>query len=158
MDEAIARYGARLYGLCLKLCANPYDAQDLYQDTWLKAYRARHRFDPARDYGVWLTRICVNTHRDHLRRGRLYRLLHVTRGDPEPLLMAAPAPESAESSEVREAVDALPEPLRRVVLLYYYHDCDIAHTAQALGIPPGTVKSRLSKARALLKGRLMEDG
>lgn len=158
MDKAIARYGARLYGLCLKLCANPYDAQDLYQDTWLKAYRARQRYDPARDYGVWLTRICVNTHRDHLRRDRLYRLLHITRGDPEALLQGAAAPERDDWSEVREAVDALPESLRQAVLLYYYHDCDIAQTAQTLGIPPGTVKSRLSKARALLKGRLMEDG
>ena len=71
IDPYIQQYGRRLYGLCVKLCADGGDAQDLYQDTWLKAYQHWDRYDPTRDFGAWITRICVNTYRDRLRRRRL---------------------------------------------------------------------------------------
>ena len=63
IDQYIRQYGKRLYGLCLTLCADPFEAEDLYQETWLKALKNLSRYDPSREFEPWLTRICVNTYR-----------------------------------------------------------------------------------------------
>ena len=68
IDPYIERYGERLYGLCRALCASRADADDLYQETWLKVIRYYDRYDPSREFEPWLTRICVNTYRSTLRR------------------------------------------------------------------------------------------
>ena len=68
MDRYIQAHGRRLFGLCLTLCAHRQDAEDLYQDTWLKALAAFDQYDPSRPFEPWLTRICVNTYRNTLRR------------------------------------------------------------------------------------------
>ena len=68
MDQYIKRYGKRLYGLCMTLCADRHEADDLYQDTWVKVIRSIEQFDQSKDFEPWLTRLCVNTYRDKLRR------------------------------------------------------------------------------------------
>lgn len=158
LDEQIERYGARLYALCLRLCRNRFDADDLYQDTWYKAMRAYRKYDPARPFDTWLTTICVNTYRDQYRRRKLAEVLGFGRDEQPDFWENVAAPPDDPYPEVREAVDALPESLRLVVMLYYFEDCDIAQTAQLLGVPEGTVKSRLARARAKLKGVLDDDG
>ncbi len=152
LDPYIQQYGRRLYGLCRTLCANPFDADDLYQETWLKAFRHFHRYDPTRPFEPWLTQICVNTYRNVLRRAARSPILPFrTTQEQEEVLQSVPAPEAADYSDLHRAVDALPEKLRLTVILFYFRDMDIASTAAVLHIPPGTVKSRLSKARTKLK-------
>ena len=152
IDSYIRQYGKRLYGLCLHLCADRADADDLYQDTWLRVLQNIDRYDKGRDFEPWLTTICVNTYRNALRRLARSPLLHFQSGEEkDAFLHAVPAPEKADYSELHAAVDALPEKLRLAVILFYFEDMDIAATAQALNIPEGTVKSRLSKARNRLK-------
>lgn len=151
-DQYIRQYGKRLYGLCLSLCADPHDADDLYQETWLRAYRSFSRYDPARPFEPWLTAICVNTYRNVLRRlARSPFLSFRTNEEKDAVFEAVPAPEKPDYGPLYEAVDALPERYRLAVILYYFEDMDIAASAQVMGIPEGTVKSRLSKARKLLK-------
>ena len=67
------------------------------------------------------------------------------------MLCAVPAAENPDYSSLYEAIERLPEKYRIVVILFYFEDMDVAATADAMGIPEGTVKSRLSKARKLLK-------
>lgn len=101
---------------------------------------------------VWLTKICVNTYRNTLRRIARSPLLNFqTNEEKDALLQSVPAPENPDYGPLYEAVDGLPEKLRLAVILFYFEEMDIAATAQVLGIPEGTVKSRLSKARKLLK-------
>ncbi len=152
IDQYIRQYGKRLYGLCLSLCANTFEADDLYQDTWLQVLKHISQYDPRREFEPWLTKICVNTYRNALRRlGRSPLLNFQTNEEKDALLCAVPAPENPDYSELYEAIDKLPEKLRLAVILYYFQDMDTAATAGALGIPEGTVKSRLSKARKRLK-------
>jgi RNA polymerase sigma-70 factor (ECF subfamily) len=73
-------------------------------------------------------------------------------------MAAVPTPEVPENLDVRDAVNALPEKFRLAVILYYFNGLDIAKASEILGIPPGTVKYRLHRARELLKGRLGDDG
>ena len=146
IDQYIRRHGRRLYGLCRSLCPHPFDADDLYQETWLRVVRHISQYDPAREFEPWLTQICVNTYRSTLRR--------LTRS---PLLDSVPAPEEKDYSPLYEAVGKLPEKLRLAVVLFYFQGEDLASTARLLKIPVGTVKSRLNKARKLLKEALSDD-
>lgn len=152
IDQYIRKYGKRLYGLCLTLCANPFDADDLYQDTWLQVIRNISRYDESREFEPWLTKICVNTYRNTLRRIARSPLLNFkTNEEKDSALEAVPAPEKEDYTPVHEAVDRLPEKLRLAVILYYFEEMDIAAVAGVLGVPEGTIKSRLNKARKLLK-------
>lgn len=158
IDRYIQQYGRRLYGLCRCLCSNPCDADDLYQETWLRVVKHIGQYDPGREFEPWLTRICVNTYRSTLRRLAKSPLLDFTDGDEKDrLLDSVPAPEEADYSALYEAVDRLPEKLRLAVVLFYFRGEDLASTAQILRIPVGTVKSRLSKARKLLKEVLADE-
>lgn len=152
IDQYIRQYGKRLYGLCLSLCANSFDADDLYQETWLRVVKSISQYDPTKEFEPWLTKICVNTYRNVLRRlARSPFLDFRTNEEKDAQINAVPDAEKADYSPLYEAIDRLPEKYRIAVILFYFQDMDITATAQVMGIPEGTVKSRLSKARKLLK-------
>lgn len=158
VDEYIRQYGKRLYGLCLTLCADPFEADDLYQDTWLRVIKSLPRYDPNRAFEPWLTKICVNTYRSALRRVAKSPLPDFrTTEEKDALLCAVPAPENPDYSALYEAIARLPEKLRVTLILFYFQDMDAADTARALGVPEGTVKSRLHKARKRLKEALGDE-
>ena len=158
MDQYIRKYGKRLYGLCMTLCADKHEADDLYQDTWVKVIRSFDSFDTTKDFEPWLTRLCVNTYRDKLRRLSRSPFLNFASNETQEAVFAtAPAPERKDYSDLYAAIDQLPEKLRLAIILFYFEDMDISKTAQTLGIPPGTVKSRLNKARKLLKEVLTDE-
>lgn len=152
MDQYIRKYGKRLYGLCMTLCADKHEADDLYQDTWVKVLKRFDTYDPSRDFEPWLTRLCVNTYRDRLRRLSRSPFLNFSSNETkEAFLLTATAPEKEDYSDLYAAIDQLPEKLRLTIILFYFEDMDIEKTALTLGIPTGTVKSRLHKARIQLK-------
>lgn len=158
IDQYIQQYGRRLYGLCRSLCTNPFDADDLYQETWLKVVKHISKYDPDREFEPWLTRICVNTYRSILRRLVRSPLLDFSNiEDKDRLLDSIPAPEEKDYSALYEAVNKLPEKLRLAVILFYFQGEDLASAAQILNIPVGTAKSRLNKARKLLKEVLADE-
>ena len=110
------------------------------------------QYDPSREFEPWLTKICVNTYRNTLRRIARSPLLNFrTNEEKDALLQSVPAPENPDYSPLYEAINGLPEKLRLAVIMFYFKEMDIAATAQVLGVPEGTVKSRLNKARKLLK-------
>lgn len=159
IDSYIAQYGRRLYGLCMSLCANPVEADDLYQETWLRVLRKIHQYDSNHPFEAWLTQICVNLYRDSLRRKKcnpFYDLFSSTE-EKDNQLAAVAGEELPDYSTLYEAVKQLPDKLRITVILHYFQELDVNQTAHVLKIPPGTVKSRLSKARKLLKEVLKDD-
>ena len=159
IDQYIRQYGKRLYGLCLTLCANSFDADDLYQDTWLRAVKNISQYDESREFEPWLTRICVNTYRNRLRRITKSPIFDsfASAEEKTAVMENIAAPESKDYSQLHEAVDRLPEKLRVTVILFYFRDMDIVQTAHILNIPTGTVKSRLNKARKLLREVLTDE-
>jgi RNA polymerase sigma-70 factor (ECF subfamily) len=160
LDAYINAHGGRLFGLCRKLCATREDAEDLYQETWIKAYRFFGRYNPEQPFEGWLTALCVNTYRDLTRRQK-WKALFIpfrTNEEKDALLQGVPAEETADFSDVKAAVDGLPDKYRLAVVLHYWQGCDVKKTAAMLSIPEGTVKYRLHRARELLAGRLKQDG
>lgn len=158
IDKYIQQYGRRLYGLCRSLCPSPFDADDLYQETWLRVVKHIEKYDSSREFEPWLTKICVNTYRSALRRLARSPMLDFSSGEEkERLLQSLPAPEEKDYSPLYEAVGRLPDKLRLAVVLFYFQGQDLASTAEILSIPVGTVKSRLNKARKLLKEVLADE-
>ncbi len=156
LEEKITRYGQRLYGLCIKLCGGKSDADDLYQETWLKVYCKLEKYDDSQPFEHWLTAICVNCYRDSLRRRRFERLIIDFPSNPEKdsVINAIPAEDSTENTELWEAVRRLPEKYRTVIILHYFRGYDVKELSAILQTPEGTVKYRLYRARELLKGEL----
>ena len=140
-------YGGMLAGLCTAMLGDPDLAQDITQETFVRAYRGFYRFD-GKSEKTWLTRIAMNLCRDHWK-SRWFR--NVDRRVTPDMLPEAATPEDEESGQVLEAVRALPVKLREVVLLKYFQDMDTDEMARALRISRATVYRRLEKAHGMLR-------
>jgi RNA polymerase sigma-70 factor (ECF subfamily) len=161
--EALACVDA-LYRTALRLTRVPQDAEDLVQETYLKAFRAAHQFRPGTNLKAWLFTILHNTARNRLRD----RAREAVTYDSEVVGRAAEVssdPAGGDSPEARllartldpelqAAIDALPEAFRQAIWLRDVEELSYAEIAQVLGIPPGTVMSRISRGRRLLFERL----
>jgi RNA polymerase sigma-70 factor (ECF subfamily) len=123
------------------------DVDDLHQETWLRVARAAARFDPRRRFSTWLFQIAVNLCRDWHRRAP------PEPHDPDTLEGVAPDAHarSGAALDAERLLATLPEPHRAAVLLRYYHDLPEEEVAAILGVPRGTVKSRLHTAMTSLK-------
>lgn len=155
------RHHVALFRTALGMTGHVASAEDLLQDAFIRAYRHIGRVQLAGGASLrpWLHRIVVNLARD-----RAARRAMATTGDRdlERIDAGSISPErSMERREVNrivaEAVDRLPFDQRLVVVLFYTQDMDVAEIAATLGIPPGTVKSRLYYGRARLRAALAED-
>lgn len=148
-------HAARLYRAAALLTTEA-EASDLVQETFLIAARRRATFDGTSAPYTWLYGILRNLVRDGrkktARRARLTLVERRPARDPERLLAA-----ERDRARVRDAVRGLPDAHREVVALYYLEELPLAEVADRLGLPAGTVKSRLFKARASLR-RALEGG
>lgn len=131
------------------------DAEDLAQETFVRAYRARLSYRPTAPPGAWLHRIAVNTAISHLRRRRLTRLLPLR-------LYQTPEEHDYSRSEARSIVEPmlhqLSPKLRAAVVLHYVHGYTREEISVILGIPSGTVASRLNKAMIVMRRKLAQSG
>lgn len=127
------------------------EVEDLVQECFARAYRARHRYRPDAPPGAWLHRIAVNTAISHLRRRRLDQVLPLDTEVPvsDPDLRQAEARATLET-----AMADLSPKVRAAVLLKHFEDRSRDEIAAALGIPSGTVASRVAKGMALMRARL----
>lgn len=164
-DEALAAdplaYLNSLYGLALKLTRNPAAAEDLVQDTYLKAVRFAPKFREGTNLKGWLFTILHNTFRND-RRGASRQPVDVDSDIVDSLPIEAPEddPErrllrSTLDGELQEALDALPEAYREAVWLRDVEECSYQEIAGILAIPAGTVMSRIARGRKLLYQHLV---
>jgi len=160
-EEIVQRYQQIAFRTAYVITASAADAEDAAQEGFVKAYRALDRFRPGAEWRPWLLRIVANEARNRARSaGRRQRLeLRLSEGfRPGD---AAPSPEAVAvaSDERRRLVgmlNALPDEDRMVIVTRYLLELSGEETAAALGIPVGTVKSRLSRALTRLRARVEE--
>lgn len=153
-----------LYRVARSITRNPTDAEDLVQDTMLRAYRAIERFD-GRHPRAWLLTIMRNAQINRVRRKRpellrnpdavMERLADEHGEDlgPEALVV-----ESEYDAAIERAVDALPEKFRSVIELVDIQGLSYQEASDALGVPTGTIMSRLHRARARIRKHLEASG
>jgi RNA polymerase sigma-70 factor, ECF subfamily len=167
--EALALVDS-LYRTALRLTRNPADAEDLVQDTYLKAFRAADRFEPGTNLRAWLFTILHNTARNRTRdRARDAVMVDGDAAEQAAELAGGPArdaaPEGRETPESRlvrdtlapdlqAAVDALPDVFRQAVWLRDVEEFSYAEISAMLSIPIGTVMSRISRGRRMLYDQL----
>jgi len=158
----VDRYQDRIYSVALHYVSNPEDAIDIAQEAFIKAYSKLRTFDSASAFYTWLYRIAVNTAIDFLRK-RKSRVAESL--DDEKFTDVGFEPESKDPSvdplgvasrheqarALRKAIAALSEKLRTVVVLHDVEGLSQEEVAEILKVPVGTVKSRVSRARAELR-------
>lgn len=151
LERWVEEYQPVVYRAAILILRDEAAAEDVAQETFLRAYRAADRLGPGAAIRPWLYRIATNLALNQLRkRRREDRALQRAAG--EPAAVDDLSERRADRSAVFEALDRLPDRLRVPVVLRYYVDLSEADIARTLGIRPGTVKSRLHEARRTLAG------
>ncbi len=143
----VERHHSPLLGFLYRLTGGDRPlAEDLTQETFLRALRSIQQYQTSRPFKPWLYAIAVNVARDHFKRAETRRAVTLT--DDE--LLALPDPIDLEETievdgpRLASAISALPVQQREAIILRYYQDLSLAEMASVLSIPIGTVKSRLS--------------
>lgn len=165
-DALFRAYEKRVYNLAYRLCGNYDEANDISVDALLRVYQAIRLFRGDANFSTWLFRIVTNVFLD--RRKRMKNKQHlsleeyieleensVTRQVEDP----APTPgEAAEATErqdrMQQAIASLPDYQRAMIVLYHTEGLSYEEIAQVMSMPIGTVKSRLNRARLVLREKL----
>ena len=156
VEQLLRRHYDRIYAVCRRITGNDADAADAAQESMIAIVRAIGRFDGRASFGTWAYRIATNASLDELRRRRRRPVT----GLPAPDDVAPDPTGEARLDAVteRDALDAalarLPEEFRVAVVLRDVGDLDYAEIAEVLDVPAGTVRSRISRGRAILVERL----
>ncbi len=153
VDALFRREWPRAYRAAYLVVHDASAAEDIAQEAFLAAIRALDRFDRRRPFGPWLHRIAVNRAIDHARSRALRREVDAAAAEPE-----APPPDAPLSAELIAALAELTPESRAIVALRYLLDLTPGEIAAALGLPRGTVNSRMRRALDRLAELLPEEG
>lgn len=159
--EALFRHFEReVYRWILRIVREPEAAEDALVEAFWRAFRGRARFDPARSFGAWMRRIATHCAIDQLAAARRRNWQQIDLAGQVPLstdAVGGPA-DPVLAGHIRRAFAALPPKLRVVATLALVEEVSHAEIADALGVPIGTVKSRLFRATRDLRERLTRVG
>ena len=165
----VERWETPIQRLCARMTGDLHRAEDLAQEAFARVFAKRHAYEPSGKFSTWLWRIALNLCHDDIRRRQRrpeWSLEETADGEGEvshaaELIGEAPSPAEAvaalEQAEiVRRALLQLPEIYRTVIVLRHYEGLKFGEIAEVLGIPDGTVKSRMSEGLSRLAGLLQE--
>jgi RNA polymerase sigma factor (sigma-70 family) len=157
-DEVVRTHSARVYRLAYRLTGNPYDAEDLTQDVFVRVFRSLHTFQPGTFEG-WLHRITTNLFLDSARRKQKIRFDGLVDGSEERLPSSWPTPSEALADagldhDVAAALAALAPEFRAAVVLCDIEGLTYEEIAVVLDTKLGTVRSRIHRGRAQLRAAL----
>ncbi|MDP6443618.1 MAG: RNA polymerase sigma factor [Pirellulaceae bacterium] len=146
MQDLVARYRGRIYGLCYRMLGQQQDAEDATQETFVRVLKSLHQWDPNRDFEPWLLAIAGNRCRTAIS-NRQRRPTHQAIGEPlvdrTPDLLAA----NQLAEEVQLGLEQLRPEYREAFVLFHEHELSYAEIATSLECPLGTVKTWVHRAR-----------
>lgn len=156
-NQIMRSHEDRVFSVCFRIMGNREQALDAVQETFLTAFRKADQFKGKSALGTWIYRIAVNTCYDQLRKQKRRRADPI----PDHLDPADPSAEDAMDSaalrpELQRAVESLPDEFRTAVVLADIEGLGLNQVADILGVPVGTVKSRVFRGRRLLADALRE--
>ena len=162
--EIVVRYQRPVYGLVARMVRDPSRAEELAQDAFVKAFRALHTYDQKRKFSAWMLTIAHHVAIDELRKGRLMtESIDDTGPEDSPqrefadrtgATPAALAERAELATAIQTAIGRLRPEYREVVVLRYERDLDYEEIAEVTGLPMGTIKSSLHRARKELAEHL----
>jgi RNA polymerase sigma-70 factor, ECF subfamily len=151
-ETLMRRYNQRLFRAARAVLRDDSEAEDVVQDAWVRAYTHLRQFAGRASFGTWVTRIAIH---EAIARGRRRRQLVPL--DDDPATSRTPDDEVGAREMIaamEAAIDALPVAYRTVFVLRDLEGLSIAETASCLDVPEATVKTRLHRARAIMRSRL----
>lgn len=166
VERCIDEFGTDIYRFCLKLCVDKADAEDLYQQTFLKALETEWTLDWEKNPKALFFSLAHNLWKSDRRKQARRSAIAPCSNFDEETESVLHSTENIEEGylqkdliiEVRRIIQTLPEKFQVPLILFYLSDCPIEQIAAIIKKPPGTVKSRLFKGRNLIKKRLEDAG
>jgi RNA polymerase sigma-70 factor (ECF subfamily) len=151
-EGIVRRWQRPLISLAYRFCGDRSRAEEMAQEAFLRAYRSLGTWRHEAEFSTWLFAVATHMYCSAIRRIplRAVPLDGVEAADDR----SSEGADAYRDRLVRHAVRTLPDRYRAAVVLYYFHDMDVAAAARSLGLPEGTVKARLSRGRTLLKRKL----
>jgi len=161
LDTLLRRHYGRMHAVCRRIAGSTRDADDATQEAMIRVVRALDQFDGRSTFGTWAYRIATNAALDELRRRSRRPALHVAHDvdddvvhEPVDGLAHRIVEAVGDRMAISEALADLPEDFRIAVVMRDVGDLDYAEIAAELGVPIGTVKSRIARGRRMLLDRL----
>jgi RNA polymerase sigma-70 factor (ECF subfamily) len=156
-EALVRRWQGPLVNLAYRFCRDRGRAEEMAQEAFLRAYRSLDQWRREAAFSTWLFALATNLYCSELRRIpiRTVPLDDVTEPRDPRAVDRGLAVEDRDRV-VRRAVFALPAKYRQTLILFYFHDMDLASTARSLALPEGTVKARLSRGREMLRRKLSQ--
>lgn len=150
-EALIETYKDNLFAIAYHICGSPEDADDVVQEVFIRYHTTDKQFCDERHIRAWLIRVTINRAKNMV--ASFWRKRSVPLEDYMETLRF----ETPEDGELFEQVMRLPEKYRMVIHLFYYEDYSVREIAEILGLSEGNVKTRLTRARKLLKKALKEE-
>ena len=152
--ELVTRYQTGVFNVCYRILHNRVDAEDLAQETFMRAYDRLHTFDIEREFGPWIRRVAANLCLNHLQSRKVTVELDDERDADKSQGLEKQVEVKERGEQIRSAIASLPAHYRVVVELRHYQDMPYAEIASELKIPLSDVKSHLFRARKILAEKL----
>jgi RNA polymerase sigma-70 factor (ECF subfamily) len=159
LDRLLRLHYDRVHAVCRRIVGTAHDADDAAQEAMIRIVKGLRSFDGRSSFGTWAYRIASNTALDELRKRRRRPMLHVVGDDGEApdvvdRLAERRVDSVADRLSIDDAIASLPDDFRAAVVLRDVADLDYSEIADVLGVPIGTVKSRIARGRSLLADHL----
>ena len=157
IEDLMRQYGNAVLRTAYAYVKDRDAAEDLFQEVFIKAYYNMDKFRGDCSIKSWLIRITINVCKDYLKSAYQQKVVPMMEFEEDAIVSDNDFEEveTADRNEmIRRTVETLPDTYREVVVSVYFNEMSVAETAAALGIAEGTVKSRLSRARDMLKNKL----
>ena len=153
-ESIVCRWQSPLVNMAWRYCRDRGRAEEMAQEAFLRAWRGLAQWRQESSFSTWLFALAANVFRSELKRFPTVNLPLEAAPEPSgPAHQHHALQEKSSNDEVRRAVLALPHRYREPVVLFYFHEMDLAAAARTMGLPEGTMKARLSRARELLRRR-----
>ena len=152
--ELVTRYQTGVFNVCYRMLHERGAAEDLTQETFMRAYDRLHTFDLEREFGPWIRRVAANLCLNHLEAQKVTAPLDEERDADESARPERQVEVKERSAQVRNALASLPPHYRAVVELRHYQELSYDEIAAELNIPLSDVKSHLFRARKILAEQL----
>jgi RNA polymerase sigma-70 factor (ECF subfamily) len=153
-EGIVRRWQGPLVNMAWRYCRDRGRAEELAQEAFIKAWRGLASWRREGNFSTWLFGLAANAFRSELKRFPTVTVPMEEIAEPSrPAAQHANLEEQMSAETVRRAVLALPVRYREPVVLYYLHEMDLGAAARTMGVPEGTMKARLSRARELLRRR-----
>lgn len=151
----VDRYKIRLFNVIYRMLQNREEAEDILQETFLRVFREKESYDPTFAFSTWIYTIALNLCRNELKRKKRFKFFGIDLiKDDRRYAVETEVKTNCLSSTLEKAIAALPVKYRTVFLLREMNQLSYEEMSESLGIPLGTVKSRVNRARLILREKL----